>query len=71
MAIFFQMMAKHTQFAKIAQSEIDELTKQERLPTIDDRESLPTIDCIMREVFRYVFSCFQLRVISEIRLPII
>ena len=52
MAIFIQMMAKHPEVVKQAHEEIDRVTKQERLPSLDDRSALPAIDCIMKEVFR-------------------
>ena len=55
MEICFLMMAKHPDIVKQAQEEIDRGTKQERLPTLDDRQAMPIIDCIMKEVFRYVF----------------
>ena len=55
MTTFMQMMAKYPEVVTMAQAEIDSVTKQERLPTIDDRESIPIIDCIMREVFRCVY----------------
>ena len=53
MATFFLMMAKHPEVVKHAHEEIDRVTKQERLPTLDDRSALPIIDCIMKEVLRY------------------
>ena len=52
MATFMQLMAKHTEVAKRAHSEIDSITHKERLPTLDDRKDLPIIDCIMKEVLR-------------------
>ena len=52
MASFFQMLAKHPEVVKEVQIEIDKVTNQERLPTFDDRESIPYVDCVMREVFR-------------------
>ena len=52
MAIFFLMLAKHPEVVKQAQAEIDKITSQERLPTLDDRENIPYVDCIMKEVFR-------------------
>ena len=36
-----------------AQSEIDRVTKVERLPTLDDRPKLPYIDALLKEVYRY------------------
>ena len=64
MATFIQMMAKYPEVVKHAQAEIDCITGQERLPTLDDRRLLPVIDCIMREVFRYDFIFF----LSQIQL---
>ena len=52
MASFLQMLAKHPEVVKQAQIEIDKVTDQERLPTLVDRESIPSVDCIMKEVFR-------------------
>ena len=46
------MMAKHPEVVKRAQAEIDAITNQERLPILEDRRSLPIVDCIMKEVFR-------------------
>lgn len=36
-----------------AQSEIDNITNRDRLPTFDDRPSLPYIEALMRELFRW------------------
>ena len=52
MATFFQMLAKHPEVVKQAQAELDNVLHQERLPDLEDRKSLPIIDCIMKEVFR-------------------
>lgn len=46
-------MARHPQVAKKAQTEIDEVIGNGRLPTLQDREALPYIDCILKEVFRW------------------
>ena len=46
------MMAQHTEVVKRAHVEIDEMMHKERLPTLDDRRSLPIIDCILKEVLR-------------------
>ena len=56
MELFFQMLAKFPEFVKRAQDEIDIVTSQKRLPTLDDRKNIPMIDCIMKEVFRYALS---------------
>lgn len=60
METFLQMLAKYPEFAKKAQLEIDVVTLQQRLPTLDDRKSIPMVDCIMREVFRFVISTLSL-----------
>ena len=52
MLTFFEMMAKHPEVVVQAQVRIDSVTHQTRLPTLEDRSSLPVIDCIMKEVFR-------------------
>ncbi|EPT01291.1 hypothetical protein FOMPIDRAFT_1120739 [Fomitopsis schrenkii] len=39
-------------FAK-AQEEMDSVIGSERLPTIDDRDSLPYLECILKEVYRW------------------
>ncbi len=36
-----------------AREEIDRVVGRERLPTYDDRASLPYVDSIMKEVLRY------------------
>ena len=36
-----------------AQAEIDAVVGNERLPTMFDRESLPYIDALVKEVFRW------------------
>lgn len=50
------MLARHPGVVKTAQAEIDEAIGRERLPMITDRKSIPYIDCIMKEVFRYVIA---------------
>ena len=42
--------------ARRAQREIDEVTggPNIRMPTLADRKKMPYIECILREVFRYV-----------------
>lgn len=38
-------------FAK-AQEEMDRVVGHDRLPTIEDRESLPYLECILKETYR-------------------
>ncbi|KAI5122656.1 hypothetical protein M0805_007918 [Coniferiporia weirii] len=49
---FFMMMVLYPEVAKRAQEEIDNVIGTDRLPTLDDRQRLPYIDCILKEVFR-------------------
>ncbi|KAH8114944.1 cytochrome P450 [Phellopilus nigrolimitatus] len=49
---FVLMMTCHPEIVERAQKEIDNFVGTDRLPTLDDRESLPYIDCILKEVFR-------------------
>lgn len=46
-------MVLYPHVAKKAQEEIDSVVGNERLPTLEDRNALPFIDCIIKEVFRY------------------
>ena len=46
------MMILHPSVAKAAQEEIDRVVGCERFPDFDDREALPFIDCILKEVMR-------------------
>ena len=49
-------MTLHPEVAKRAQEEIDKvLGYGDRLPTLDDRDDLPYIDCIIKELYRYCF----------------
>lgn len=38
-----------------AQEEIDHVIGSKRLPEFEDRESLPYVECLMQEAFRYTF----------------
>lgn len=50
-------MICHPEVAKKAQAEIDRVLKgRNQLPTLDDRPDLPYVDCILKEVLRYVNS---------------
>lgn len=57
MATFFLMMARHPEVVKRAQNEIDEAIGTDRLPSLEDRGSIPYIDCILEETLRY--ECFR------------
>ena len=46
-------MVENPRVWKRAQAEIDAVVGTDRLPEFDDRPSLPYVDAIMREVFRW------------------
>ncbi|KAF8553333.1 cytochrome P450 [Imleria badia] len=50
---FFLMMVLNSEVQEKAQVEIDLVLGGDRLPTIDDRPSLPYVDAILRELYRY------------------
>ncbi|KAH7097900.1 cytochrome P450, partial [Auriculariales sp. MPI-PUGE-AT-0066] len=50
---FFLAMTLHPDIQRRAQAEIDHITDGERLPKYTDRESLPFIEAIAREVLRW------------------
>ena len=54
MLTFFLMMARHPEVAAKAQREIDGVTGSDsrRLPTLEDRESLPYLDSVLKELYR-------------------
>ncbi|KZV85390.1 cytochrome P450 [Exidia glandulosa HHB12029] len=45
-------MIKHTDVQRKAQEELDRVVGTDRLPTFEDRESLPYIEAIIREAYR-------------------
>ncbi|KZV92238.1 cytochrome P450 [Exidia glandulosa HHB12029] len=49
---FVLEMVLHPEVVQKAHDEIDRVVGRDRLPTFDDRESLPYIEAIMREVYR-------------------
>ncbi|WYZ42267.1 hypothetical protein EsH8_V_001162 [Colletotrichum jinshuiense] len=50
---FFLAMAKYPEAQKRAQEEIDRVIGSDRLPTISDRDNLPYIDALIKEVLRW------------------
>jgi len=50
---FFLMMVTNPEAQKNAQAQIDIVVGNTRLPTIDDRPSLPYVDAVLREILRY------------------
>lgn len=51
---FFLMMILYPDIMAKAQKEIDSIigSDPERLPAIEDRSSLPYLECILKEVYR-------------------
>ncbi|KAG5721459.1 O-methylsterigmatocystin oxidoreductase [Termitomyces sp. T112] len=50
---FFLAMALNPDVMRKAQAEIDSVTGGDRLPTLEDRQNLPYIDALTKEVFRW------------------
>lgn len=53
LASFFLAMALYPRVQIKAQVEIDRFLEQRALPTLSEREKLPYIDCIIKEVLRW------------------
>ncbi|KAG1879039.1 cytochrome P450 [Suillus subluteus] len=51
--VFVLAMVLYPDIQKRAQAEIDSVIGRDRLPTFEDRASLPYIDAVMRETFRW------------------
>jgi len=51
---FFLAMAMHPDVQKKAQTEIDNATKANTLPTFEDRENLPYVACLLKELQRWI-----------------
>lgn len=47
-------MLLHPKVQKKAQKELDDVIGRDRLPELGDRDSLPYLECVMRETLRYV-----------------
>ncbi|KJA16392.1 hypothetical protein HYPSUDRAFT_71398 [Hypholoma sublateritium FD-334 SS-4] len=50
---FFHLIATHPEVQKRAQEELDRIVGSSRLPVFEDREQLPYIEAIYREVLRW------------------
>jgi hypothetical protein len=51
--VFVLAMVLYPEVQKRAQAEIDSVIGRDRLPTFDDRASLPYVESILRETFRW------------------
>lgn len=52
-------MTLHPEVLKKAQDEIAIVVGDSRLPDFDDRPQLPFIECVLRELYRYVVVHFS------------
>lgn len=52
-SLFFLMMTIHSEIRRRAQEEIDKIVGEDRLPNMSDRNLLPFVDCIVKELHRY------------------
>ncbi|CCL99951.1 uncharacterized protein FIBRA_01976 [Fibroporia radiculosa] len=50
---FILAMVMHPNIFLKAQAEVDQVTKGSRLPEFDDRHSLPYLECVLKEVYRW------------------
>ena len=53
MHAFFLLMVHHPEVQEKAQRELDAVIGYDRLPIIEDRDSLPYIDNIVKELLRF------------------
>lgn len=50
---FFLAMVLHPEVQKKAQEELDRVIGGDRLPTLDDRDSLPYLESVVKETYRW------------------
>lgn len=53
MTTFIYLMMTHPAVQRKAQAEIDEIIGTDRLPNVDDRDRLPYLQAIIKEVNRW------------------
>lgn len=53
MTTFVLAMTLYPEVARKAQAEIDHVVGLSRLPGLDDKDSLPYLECIIKELYRY------------------
>lgn len=51
-------MLLHPKAQQRAQQEIDRVVGRDRLPDLDDRDSLPYVQCVINEVLRFVHNAY-------------
>ena len=52
LASFLLAMIRYPDIHKKAQEEVDRVVGRQRLPDLDDRLSLPYVECILKEIYR-------------------
>ena len=52
MKTFILAMVLHPEVYRKVQAEMDRVVGPERLPDFEDREQLPYLECVLKEVFR-------------------
>ena len=57
LVIFVAAMLLHPDVQEKAREEIDKVVGRDRLPDVNDRDSLPYIQCVINEVLRYATRC--------------
>ncbi|GBE82456.1 Multifunctional cytochrome P450 monooxygenase af510 [Sparassis crispa] len=53
LSVFFLTMVLHPEVYKKVQEEMDRVVGHSRLPDFDDRDSLPYLECVLKEVYRW------------------
>ncbi|KAF9812881.1 hypothetical protein IEO21_05932 [Rhodonia placenta] len=53
LSTFVLAMVLYPEVYKKAQAEVDRVVGQDRLPDFEDRESLPYLECVVKEVYRW------------------
>ena len=59
-------MVLYPEVQKRAHEELDRVIGNDRLPSIQDRESLPYINAICKELMRLVYSIVHLRIYIQL-----
>ena len=52
--VFILVMIRHPEVFTQAQNEIDRVVGNDRLPDLEDRESLPYLNAVISELYRFV-----------------
>ena len=51
-------MTHYPEAMRKAQKEIDQVIGTDQLPTLEDRPDLPYVECLVKEVIRYISTFF-------------